>query len=133
MPYTLGAVQLPMDVEWTDEFGWLPTAQQVDVTIGGSLIVEESKQLAGRPITLRGVFDSSPGYAVATRAVIKALYALADDPLVSPLLLTLEEGQTFNVRFRHHDGLAVEASALKHIAPHDDADLYAFTLRLMEV
>ena len=134
MAVTLGAISLPGDVEWIDEFGWLPTASQVEVTCGGSLVVEESKQLAGRPITLRSVFNAGDEhYATTTRAVIKALYALASEPRGDPLLLTLEDARTFEVRFRHQDDLAFEATPSHHIAPHDDADLYAFTLRLMQV
>lgn len=133
MAVTLGDITLPADVEWTDEFGWLPTAAQVEVTCGGSVLVEESVQLAGRPITLRGVFEGGRGYATATRAVVKALHALAGAVQAEPLLLTLEDGRTFDVRFRHQDAPAFEATPIKHIAPHDDADLYAFTLRLMEV
>ena len=134
MAVTLGAITLPGDVEWVDEFGWLPTANQVEIAWSGSLIVEESKQLAGRPITLRGVFNAGDEhYGTTTRAVVKAIHALASDVLGAPLLLTLEDARTFNVRFRLQDEPAFEATPARHIAPHDDADLYAFTLRLMQV
>lgn len=133
MPVSLANIVLPSDVEWVDEFGWLPTAAQVDVTCGGSLVIEESVQLAGRPITLRGVFSGRSGFAVTTRAVIKSLYALASTPRAAPMALLLEDGRTFNVRFRHSDGLAFGAEPVRHIAPQQDDDLYAFTLRLMEV
>ena len=133
MAVSLAGIELPRDVEWTDEFGWLPTAAQVDVTCGGSLVVEESAQLAGRPITLRGVFSGSRGYALAPRTVIKALHALASEPQAAPMPLLLEDGRSFDVRFRHHDGVAFEAQPARHIAPHEDSDLYAFTLRLMVV
>ena len=58
--FTLGAITLPGDLEWIDEFSWSPVGQQVDVTLGGSLIVEESAQLAGRPITLRTGQSGNP-------------------------------------------------------------------------
>lgn len=132
MPCRLGTIDLPDDVEWVDEFKWSPVAQQVEVTCGGSLIVEEDAQLKGRPITLRGVFEGRTGYALPTRAVIKALHALAAVPRAAPLPLLLEDGRTFSVRFRHGDGAPLEAEPIRHIAPHDDADYYAFTLRLME-
>ncbi|WP_101927007.1 MULTISPECIES: hypothetical protein [Luteimonas] len=132
MACRLGTIDLPDDVEWMDEFKWVPTAQQVEVTCGGALIVEEDAQLAGRPITLRGVFDGRIGWALPTRAVIKQLHALASTPLAAPLELLLEDGRTFNVRFRHDDGVPLEADPLRHIAPHIDDDYYAFTLRLME-
>ncbi|MDC7806428.1 hypothetical protein PQS31_06265 [Luteimonas sp BLCC-B24] len=132
MPCRLGTIDLPDDVEWIDEFKWTPVAQQVEVTCGGALIVEESAQLKGRPITLRGVFDGRAGYALPTRAVIKQLHALASLPRSATLPLLLEDGRTFNVRFRHDDGMPLDAEPIRHIAPHIDSDWYAFTLRLME-
>lgn len=133
MSVTLGTIALPSDVAWTDEYQWLPTAAQVEVTTGGSLIIEESKQLAGRPITLESGQDRDGRYwAIINRATANLLYALAADVLDEPLELVLEDGRTFDVRFRHADG-AFEAQPLVHIAPHVDGDKYSFTLRLMQV
>jgi hypothetical protein len=133
MPITLGAISLPDDMEWTDEFAWLPVGQQVEVTLGGSLLVEESQQLAGRPITLEGRMDGNTGFALVSRATVLALRALAAAPLTAPLVLTLADTRSFSVRFRHGDGTAVEARAMKHIVPQYSTDLYAITLRLIEV
>lgn len=127
-----GTVTLPGDMQWTDEFAWLPTAAQVEVACNGAVLVEESAQLAGRPITLEGRMDGNTGFAIPTRAVINALRAMAAVPRQSALTLTLEDGRTFAVRFRHGDG-AFEARPIKHIVPAQDADLYSLTLRLMEV
>lgn len=133
MPTQLDTIALSDDLEWVDEFQWLPTAQQVDVASDGALIVEESAQQAGRPITLQGRFDGREGFALITRATVVALRALAATPRDTPMLLTLADGRTFNVLFRHTDGVAVEAQAMHHVVPHDDADLYAITIRLMQV
>lgn len=135
MAITLGSIELQEDMEWTDEFGWLPTAQQLEVAIGGNLIVEESKQLAGRPITLEGRMEGNVGFGMNTRAVVKALRALAAEPIDAndALLLTLDDGRVFDVMFRHHDGLAVEAKAMRNVAPYIDDDYYSLTLRLMAV
>ena len=127
-----GTVTLPGDMQWTDEFMWLPTAAQVEVACDGAVLVEESAQLAGRPITLEGRLDGNVGFALPTRAVINTLRAMAAVPRQSPLTLTLEDGRTFSVRFRHADG-AIEARPMKHIVPAEDADLYSLTLRLMQV
>jgi hypothetical protein len=131
---TLATITLPADLEWTDEFDWLPTSQQVDIAMSGALIVEESAQLAGRPITLEGRLDGSVGFALIPRSTVSALVALASTPRATPMSLLLEDGRTFDVLFRHgQDGPAVEAHAMKHIAPHVDDDLYTITLRLMQV
>lgn len=133
MTTQLATIVLPDDMEWIDEFQWQPAAQQIEVASNGALLVEESVQLAGRPITLEGRIEGNVGFALPTRAVIKQLQDLASAAHVTPLTLTLHDGRSFDVLFRRTDGAAVEARPLKHIAPHDDADLYALTLRLMQV
>lgn len=130
---TLGAVTLPGDMQWIDEFRWSAVSQQIEVTTGGSLLVEESAQLAGRPITLEGRMDGSIGFALPVRSVIAALQAMADAPLVAPMTLALADGRSFSVRFRYGDGVPVEAAPIKHIVPAEDTDLYTLTLRLMQV
>ena len=132
MALQLATIALPDDMQWSDEFSWLPTAQQVEIASSGALIVEESAQLAGRPITLVGS-DSNPGFAWASRATIGALYALASIPRVGPLTLLLQDGRSLNVRFRFNDGAAVEAKPIRFMAPQVDADQYLLTLRLMQV
>lgn len=49
--------QLPQDLEWTDEFTWSPIQQSVATTLSGALVIQESKQLRGKPITLQGKED----------------------------------------------------------------------------
>ncbi|MEF3081860.1 hypothetical protein V3391_06490 [Luteimonas sp. SMYT11W] len=132
MALRLGTIDLPADMRWQDEFRWLPTASQVEVASDGALWIEESAQRAGRPITLESGTDGAGHWAVTTRATVAALHALASEPRQAPLLLELEDGRTFNVRFRHADN-AVEAEPLIHIAPHVSADYYHLTLRLMQV
>ena len=50
-------IQLPQDLEWIDEFTWSPIQQSVDTTLSGALVIQESRQLRGRPITLQGKED----------------------------------------------------------------------------
>jgi hypothetical protein len=132
MTTQLDSIVLSDDLEWTDEFTWLPTAQQVEIACSGAVIVEESAQLAGRPITLQGRMEGNVGFALMPRATVIALRALAATPRSTPMTLTLADGRTFSVLFRHADG-AVEAQAMRHIVPHLDTDWYAVTLRLMQV
>lgn len=50
-------IQLPQDLEWIDEFSWSPIQQTVDTTLTGALVIQESTQLRGKPITLQGKDD----------------------------------------------------------------------------
>lgn len=133
MAITLDDITLPGDMLWTDEFRWSPVAQQVDVTTGGSMLVEESAQLAGRPITLVANRGDDGGYVWLERSTLVALQALCNAPLDDAILLTLHDGRTFNVRFRYGDGAPVEADPVQQIAPYIDSDAYTLTLRLMQV
>lgn len=91
-------VTLPDSLEWVDEFNFSPVTQDVKRTIGGSLVVNEGELLFGRPITLQG------GENVwTTRLVMKQIQTLASVP-GKELVLTLADGQTFDVIFRRDDG-----------------------------
>ena len=134
MSILLGAVELPQDLRWSDEYTWLPTVSQVDIACNGAVWVEESAQLAGRPVTLEsGTDQGGRHWAVVPRSTVDALHALAATPRAIALVLALDETRSLNVRFRHQDGPAVEARPLRHIAPHEASDLYHITLRLMQV
>lgn len=130
----LAGITLPDDMQWEDEFTWLPVAQQSDVALSGALILEESTLLAGRPITLRSLQSGNQYSAVADYTTVLALRALAATARdqTSPMALTLPDGRTTTVMFRHAD-LGFEARPLKHIVPPEPTDLYLITLRLQAV
>jgi len=126
MAITLDALTLPNDLIWSDEFDWSPIQQTESYTLTGALVVESGKMLAGRPITLAGDEKS----AWATRAQVNALYALLDtDPT---MLLTLHDGRTFNVKFKHA-GQPVQAKPVIDYNNPDDSDWYTLTLKLFTV
>jgi hypothetical protein len=131
---SLASVALPDDLEWPDEWSWSPVSQAVSVSIGGSLIVEEQAQLAGRPITLRSNQAGDDYWALATLTTVQALQALANTARTQscPMALTLPDGRTTTVLFRHGE-LGFEARPWKHIVPAEAADLYLITLRLQAV
>lgn len=66
-----------------------------------------------------------------TVLALRALAATARDQ-TSPMALTLPDGRTTTVMFRHAD-LGFEARPLKHIVPPEPTDLYLITLRLQAV
>lgn len=126
---TLADVVLPLDLEWIDRDTWSPVSQQTEVTLGGSIVAEESAQLAGRPITLRTWQSGSSAAGPITRGQLDLLQALAYAPRSTPMTLVLPDGTTWQVYFRHAD-LAVDARPWKHVWPAESTDLYLLTLRL---
>lgn len=127
---TLGAITLPVDLEWVDEFTFSHVSQQREVTLGGSILLEESAQLAARPITLRSGASGSSYFGLIDRATLVALQAAADTARDTPLLLTLPDDRTFDVYFNHGE-LAVDARPVRHVWPPADDDLYQITVRLI--
>ena len=135
MSASLGGVALPDDLEWVDEFDRSPVSQQVEVSLAGALIVEESAQLTGAPITLRSGQSGSNYWALADRATVIALQALADTPRQqsTPMALELPDGRTTTVLFRGSGAERFSARPWKHIVPQPATDLYLIELRLIAV
>jgi molybdopterin-guanine dinucleotide biosynthesis protein A len=126
MSISLDAIALPDDLIWTDEFSWSPTQQQAQYTLTGALVIETGIKQAGRPITLVGGVNA----AWVTRATVKSLYAKLDDP--GPFTLTLHDGSTHSVVFRH-DQTPIEAAPIIDYNNPDDGDLYSLTLRFIKL
>lgn len=91
MSYTLNSITLPEGLVWEDPYSWNPVGQQVDVALSGALIVQEARQLQGKPIELIGGRDS----CWCTKAEIDQLYALLDTPDLEMQLII--EGETHTV------------------------------------
>lgn len=122
MSITLGAVTLPGDLRWADEFAWAPVVQSSEYSLTGALIVQEAVKLAGRPITLEATQDG----LWVTRATVLAVQALAETPGWSGTL-TLHDGRTFTVGFRDD---RISAEPVRHIAPLESGDAYTLTIKL---
>lgn len=60
MAITLDGLELPIGLRWTDEFSWSPVERSTTYSLDGSLIIQESVKLKGRPITLSGGINYSP-------------------------------------------------------------------------
>lgn len=97
--HTLGVVQIPRGLVWSDEFSWNPIETVAERSITGDNIIDVGEKTGGRPITLQG--SESAGWL--TRSVLTAIYAMANaldaegDPVV--YTLTLADGRSFSVIF----------------------------------
>jgi hypothetical protein len=121
-------VTLPADLEWVDEYDWLPVEQSADYSVTGALIIDVGARQSGRPITLSGN-DST---AWLTRSQVDALRvwaAIAGQALT----LTLADARVFAVAFRHQDAPALEAAPVAFTAPMQSGDWYVITLKFMEL
>jgi hypothetical protein len=68
----------------------------------------------------------------ATLETLRSWAAVALSDTSGRFTLTLANGRTFTVAFRHQD-TAIEAEPVLGIPARSDADFYRLTLRLMEI
>lgn len=135
---TLGGIELPVDLQWSDEFSAWKVGQVIRPSLTGALIVQEAAMQAGRPVTLQSQ-DLGGGVYVATvtLTVLEALMASAANAGAAPMVLVLPVGgggtRTLNVIWRRTDGASVEARPLTFKVPAEPGDLYLITLRLIQV
>lgn len=128
LAYQATTLTLDPDLKWADEHQWHPVEQTSQRTITGALIISTAARIGGRPITLQPDDDSS---AWMPRSMIDTLRSWAAVP-GRQMTLTLR-GTPHTVIFRHHDGIAVEASPIVFYSDEDGSDWYKATLRFMEI
>ena len=126
---TLDTVQLTNELYWEDEHAWSPVEQpKPERNVTGSMEVNPSLKIGGRPITLSG----SEERAWVPYQTVLDMEEMAAIP-GKIMLLTLDDGRTFNVMFRYHDGKPVSPfPVFLEVNPGPD-DKYWIILRLMEV
>lgn len=116
---TLDDITLPDDLLWINEFDWNPVEQNVERSLTGALLVQESQLSHGRSIALSG--NGEAGWV--SRLTVKNLYALAKAANTT-MSLTLPDGRQFSVIFHRANGSGVETRQLIPFAYPDDDDLY---------
>lgn len=123
------SVTLSHDLLWTDEHSWSPVTAAVDYTITGAMTVETATRQAGRPITLNPPDASMAWHTRAIADQLKDWAATAGQQFT----LTLDDGRSFTVLFRHHDAPALEAKPVKGFPTYDAADYWQLSLKLIEI
>lgn len=133
----LADIELPADLQWTDEFTGWRVGQSVKTSLTGARIVQESSLQAGRPITLQTQRDGTAWVGPVALDVLRALQASEEQPRATPLLLVLPAHnggeREFSVAWRRSDGAGIEADPIRFAVPALDGDYYSITLRLMTV
>lgn len=120
------AVDLPEDLQWTDEFTWQQVEQTAEYSTTGALILDAFAKQAGRPITLEG----SETYAWCLRGVLNTLRNWAAQP-GQTFTLTLR-GVNRTVVFNHESG-ALSANPILDYADPIDSDPYQIVIRFLEL
>lgn len=120
------SIRLPEDLRWVDEYDWQAVAQTAPVySLGGSVLVQQARKLAGRPITLTGNWVWVP------KSTVDTLWSWTDT-LGLKMTLTHYDGRTFDVGFRLHQQ-AMSVEPIHYCTPEAASDPYTLTLNLMTV
>lgn len=93
--HTLGAIQIPRGMVWSDEFAWSGYERASERSTTGALLLDAGLKKKGRPITLQGQQDA--GWI--NRQLLEQIVALADAAAFDTHVLTLADGRVFNVKF----------------------------------
>ena len=130
-------IMLPQDLEWIDEFTWTPVKQNVSTSLSGGLIIQESVQSKGRPLTLQGKDDM----AWVKRSVGNSLLQMRDTAgLVMRLEYRLYENGGYgavlfgyDVMFRHYEPPVIDLESVKRFDNFEpDSWFQIRALRFME-
>lgn len=121
-----GAITLPSDFDWPDEFAWKQVEQATTYTTTGALIIEAYARQSGRPITLQGAQDR----AWCQRGELQTLRAWASE--AGQTFTLALRGQSHTVAFDHASG-AITAAPIVDYSDPADSDPYAITLKFLEL
>ena len=134
-PQPVFSINLPKDLQWSDELTWNVIEQEVGYSLTGSLLIEEGVKQKGRHITLSGLDNM----AWITREQGLVLLAMANSPGLVMTLQFINSVSPFNVlfqhnvMFRHFDKPAVD---IKRILQWDQFETGAYyivnSIKLME-
>lgn len=92
---TLGALTLPDQIIWVDQYSYIPIVGQAERTLGGAIVLFNQAASKGRPITL----EARDGVAWLTQAQIDSIITMASS-LGTAYLFTYN-GESYDVQFAH--------------------------------
>lgn len=134
---SIDGIDIPDDIQWTDEFTSWKVGQVVRHSLTGALILHQSALQAGRPITLESGQEGGAFFAPVSLDVLRALQASEESASATPFDVVLPSHnsgtRTFSCLWRRDGGDAITARPIRFIAPYIDADFFAVTLRLIQV
>jgi len=125
---SLDGITLPIDLIWSDEYGWSNVSQNIKKSLTGSLIIQEATQPKGRLITLKG----DPRSAWIDRTIADLIQAKVDTPDLDMVLNF--HGDLYNVRFiRQGNKSPFITKEIYELANPDGEHVYSFSITLIEV
>ena len=123
----LDTLTLPDNFLWMNEYSWNPVSQSTNRSLTGALIVSEAEKQYGQSIILG---DGENSWM--TLGELRPLHELSK-VINKTMVLTLDDGRSFNVIFDRRDGVPLSVEPVFPLANPADEHLYAVTIRLLTV
>lgn len=125
MPMTLSdgttTIDLPPDLQWTDEFGWSDVEQTKEYSLTGALIIQQGVKAKGRPFTLQ-----SNGASWVKRSIVEQIQAFYNTP-GNVFTLTID-GTDYPFQFERPGGF--NASEVRRLMRSAQGPDYPFTIEI---
>lgn len=128
---TSASVVLPHDLLWVDELSWSPVVTSTTYTLPGALVVESSKKLSGRPITLQSQLDDM-GWVKRSDILTLLNWAAIENQQFRLDLEYPTDARQFNVIFDQSSS-PINATPVKGFPSHASDDWFRLTLKFIEV
>ena len=109
---TLGALTLPEQMIWVDQYAYSPVSGQMNRTLAGGLAIFNQGAVEGRPITL----EARDGVAWLTQAQVDSLVTMAGQ--VAATFTLVFDGNSYDVQFSHHSPPAIDFAPLWPFDPN---------------
>ncbi len=120
------SIELPEDLEWTNELAWSGVQQATERSITGALIVDVGTLQAGRPIQLRSP-DDGGWLARADALTLQSWAATAGAEYTLSI-----RGTSYTVIF-DHEQTAIDAAPLVFYSDPLGTDYVTLSLRFLTV
>lgn len=114
----------------SEEHDWSAIVSSNKYSLDGTLIVEQSERLSGKPYTMQ----APAGHGVLTRTTVNALKSERDKLDATFWLDYLADGEVKRVKVIFDTSSdAITATPVKRTASPEPNDLYNVTLRFLEI
>lgn len=128
---TMAEIALPNDLLWVDEFEWTAVLSGSEYSITGSLLIDRSVKLAGRPISLEAPDNEMAWISRATHEALRAAASIPDRRF-KLLLEYPTDHREFTVEFAPVE-TPLEGSPVKGFPEHESDAWFSVKLKFIEV
>lgn len=126
MSIVIDGITLDHDLDWSDEFKWVPSTGDAARTLNGEYVAQAFPLIMGRPMTLTG--DANHGWQ--KRSTVDSLRALVSTRLYDSFVVVYNS-RSFVCAFRHNESPAVDFVPVVYNTNPDNNFWYTGSIKLV--